>query len=184
MLLYILSVFIKIFHGGIVIALIRHHLIYTYKRSGADAKITARVSFDVSFEIARCMKPFSQGEFVKNCFRSLADALFPEKKPIVEKISLSRNTVARRIEDISQSIEQGLAEKCTHFDFSSRIPGPALDESTDVKDTAQLAIYVRRVTEQFDITEELLSLNQMKGTATGEDILRKMKSSMERFCLT
>ena len=125
-----------------------------FKRSGADAKITTRVSFDVSFEIARCMEPFSEGEFVKNCFRSLADALFPEKKPIVEKISLSRDTVARRIDDISQSIKQSLAEKCTHFESYSL----ALDESTDVKGTAQLAIYVRGVTEQFNITKELLSV--------------------------
>ena len=41
---------------------------------------------------------------------------------------------------------------------------------TDIDDTAQLLIFVRGISENLEITEELLSLELMKDTTTGEDI--------------
>ena len=45
----------------------------------------------------------------------------------------------------------------------------ALDESTDIQDTAQLLIYLRGIDENFEITEKLLSMESLKDTATGKD---------------
>ncbi len=42
----------------------------------------------------------------------------------------------------------------------------ALDESTDQTDTAQLAIFIRGINDQFEVMEELLSFCQMHGRTT------------------
>ncbi|GBP10233.1 General transcription factor II-I repeat domain-containing protein 2 [Eumeta japonica] len=46
----------------------------------------------------------------------------------------------------------------------------ALDEGTDLSDTAQLALFTRGVNKEFTVTEELLVLQTLKGTTAGEDI--------------
>ncbi|GBP48374.1 General transcription factor II-I repeat domain-containing protein 2B [Eumeta japonica] len=51
----------------------------------------------------------------------------------------------------------------------------ALDKSIDLSDTAQLAIFIRGVDKEFTVTEQLLALQALKGTSTGEDILMKLK---------
>ncbi len=59
-----------------------------------------------------------------------------------------------------------LQEKVKEFDFFAL----ALDESNDVHDTAQLLIFVRGVSSNF----ELADLQSLKGTTTGEDIFGKV----------
>ncbi|GBP17294.1 General transcription factor II-I repeat domain-containing protein 2 [Eumeta japonica] len=57
----------------------------------------------------------------------------------------------------------------------------ALDESTDVSDTAQLAIFIRDVDEEFTVTEELFALQPLKETTTGEDIFNKVQKNKIRL---
>jgi hypothetical protein len=45
-----------------------------------------------------------------------------------------------------------------------------LDESTDIEDKPQLAIFVRFVTNDLDVKEELLNLIALKDTTRGSDI--------------
>ena len=52
-----------------------------------------------------------------------------------------------------------------------------MDESTDIDDTAQLLIFVRGISENFEITEELLSMESMKYTTTGEDIFECVENT-------
>ncbi|XP_076059111.1 general transcription factor II-I repeat domain-containing protein 2-like [Oratosquilla oratoria] len=46
----------------------------------------------------------------------------------------------------------------------------ALDESTDTKNTAQLAVFIRGVIADLQVCEEFLQLVPLRGTTTGEDI--------------
>ena len=50
----------------------------------------------------------------------------------------------------------------------------AIDESTDLTDTAQLAVFVHGVSSNFDIFEDFVELVPMKGTKTRADILKEL----------
>ena len=52
------------------------------------------------------------------------------------------------------------------------------DESTDIGDTAQLLVFVRAISENFEITEELLSMESMKGTTTRKDIYQYVENAI------
>jgi hypothetical protein len=138
-----------------------------------------KASFLVSEKIATHSKTFNEGEFLKECLLDVASLICPEKKKDFESICLSRRTVVRRIEMMADDVEKSLKENITRFEAFSI----ALDESTDASDTAQLAIFIRGVDSDFTITEELLDLQHLKGTTTGEIIFEAVNTVFERFGL-
>ncbi|GBP19876.1 General transcription factor II-I repeat domain-containing protein 2A [Eumeta japonica] len=87
------------------------------------------------------------------------------------------------------SVEYARVNKSREIGFSSDagkasepFGGCSLDESTDLSDTAQLAIFIRGVDKEFTVTEKLLALQPLKGTTTGEDIFNEVqKSRIETF---
>jgi hypothetical protein len=59
----------------------------------------------------------------------------------------------------------------------------AMDESTDVADTAQLAIFIRGVDINVNITEELAALCSMKGPIMGAGLYEQVMRVIEKFNL-
>jgi hypothetical protein len=45
-----------------------------------------------------------------------------------------------------------------------------LDESTEIRGTAQLLVFIRMVSEDLSVKEELLGVSSLKGRATGQEI--------------
>ncbi|KAK7896643.1 hypothetical protein WMY93_021968 [Mugilogobius chulae] len=103
----------------------------------------------------------------------------PEKVQDFNNVSLSRNTVVRRIEDLSANLKLQLRDKACAFEFYSI----ACDESTDATDTAQLLIFLRGVDDNFVCTEELLNMMSLKGTTTGKDIFEAVSEAIEKIGL-
>ncbi|XP_075907338.1 general transcription factor II-I repeat domain-containing protein 2B-like [Nelusetta ayraudi] len=97
---------------------------------------------------------------------------------ILEETMLMLRTVTRRIEDIAGNLELQLDREVASFDFFSL----ALDESCDIRDTAQLLIFVRGITD-FKITEELAVMRSMKGTTTGSDLFMEVNACMDTLGL-
>ncbi|KAL0148361.1 hypothetical protein M9458_056341 [Cirrhinus mrigala] len=126
--------------------------------------------------IAKAGKPFTEGQFMKDCMLKVADILCPEKKNMFNNLSLSANTVAERITELSSDIYDQLRGKAGVFTAYS----VALDESTDKTDNAQLAIFVRGINEKFEVTEELLSLCPMRCRTTAKDIFQQLADAIER----
>ena len=94
-------------------------------------------------------KPFTDGEFIKQCLTIFTEYACPEKKHLLEQTSLSRFIVSCRINDPSYSIKETLKKRLKLFKAFSL----ALDESTDISDTAKLVIFIRGVTADFDIAK-------------------------------
>ena len=96
----------------------------------------------------------------------------PEKKGAFEQVPLSM----RRIEEFEGNLELQLQREVASWDFFSL----ALDESCDIRDTAQLLIFVRGITD-FKITEELAAMRSMKGTTTGSegDVFTEVNACMD-----
>lgn len=55
-----------------------------------------------------------------------------------------------------------------------------LDESTDIQDTAQLQMFICGVDQSFNVFEELLSVESLKDTTTGQDLFNAVTYCIER----
>ena len=88
-----------------------------------------------------------------------AGLLSPDTKSKYDKTSLSCRTVTRRVEQIDEHLASELKGKADSFVFYSL----ALDESKDVKYTAQLLIFIRGINDSFEIAEELSAMESLKG---------------------
>jgi hypothetical protein len=124
-------------------ALLDQQNIFKSRVNGNLAVVQA--SFHVAELVAQEGRPFTDGEFGKRCFMSMTEELFPEKKKYVSDVSLPARTVTRRIDDIGDFTLSFFKNKCQSFtEFSL-----ALDESTDICDTAQLLIFVQGIDAEF-----------------------------------
>lgn len=150
---------------------------FTKKRSECEAN--TRASYEVSRLIAEKMKPFTDGEFVKQCLMTVVDIVCPEKKSLFSSISLSGRTVSRRIEEMSSDVKSCLMNACSELQYFSI----AVDESTDFNDTAQLAVFVRGVTSSFQVFEEFIQLIHLKDTVTGADIFEVVINMISKMNL-
>ena len=79
-----------------------------------------------------------------------------------EKISLSHWTIVRHINELAGDIYDTLKDKVKNFVSWSF----AIDKSIDVKDVAQLAVFLKGVDKELNETKELLLLQCMKDTTT------------------
>lgn len=132
-----------------------------------DSETATEVSYEISRMIAKRSRPFNDGDFVKECLEIAAKKMCPEAAKKFEKIQLNRMTIQRRIMSLSGNIAEQLIEKTKIIEFFSL----ALDESTDISSTAQLLIFIRGVTQDFEVLEELLGMCSLKGQTKGVDIL-------------
>ncbi|XP_033226009.1 uncharacterized protein LOC117178690 [Belonocnema kinseyi] len=90
-------------------------------------------SFDISFQIAKAMKPFTDGDFIKNIIIQAASRWFPDEDNrrdfvnIVQNTHLYPATVTRRVNAMADNVHEQLnidLKKCVCFSLQ-------LDESTD-----------------------------------------------------
>ena len=111
---------------------------FMFQKMHTNNEKTVRCSVLIAQIIAQTMKSFSEGDFVKNCLTDVAEEMCPKMVQEFEKISLSCWLIARRIDELAGDICDTLKDKVKNFVSWSF----AINESTDVKDTAQLAILI------------------------------------------
>ena len=107
------------------------------------------VSFAINNIIAKRMKPFTDGEYIKECLNEFADQCCPDKK------TTNTASLPERYDSSASSGINFNKYSCTTIRkyklFSFCIL--ALDGSNDICDVEQLAVWIRGVDENFNITE-------------------------------
>ncbi len=148
-----------------------------FTRPHSDRENVIHASFVVSELIAKKLRPHSEGQFVKECLFAAVELLASDKVKLFQSSSLSRRTVAERNTDMAQDIETTLNDTAKKFQFFSL----ACDETTAITNTAQLVIFVRGISFEFETTEELLSMQAMHGTTKGEYLFEQVVLAMNKF---
>ena len=120
----------------------------------------------VAEKVARFSRPFTDGEFARVCIQDVANVMVPKQAHLFEKISLSRTTIARRIEETGENIYEQLQSKADIFEYFSL----AFDESCDMSDTAQLSVFIRAVAKDRSVHEDHVGLIPLHFTIRGVDI--------------
>ena len=150
-----------------------------FQKMHTDNEKTVRCSFLFEQIIAQIIQLYSEGDFVKKCFTDVAEEMCPKMVQEFVKISLSHWMIARRINELAGDICDTLKDKAKNFVSWSF----AIDESTNVKDAAQLAIFIKGVDKELNETEELLSLQCMKDTISGANIFSEVLNAFDKFGL-
>ncbi|XP_075217880.1 general transcription factor II-I repeat domain-containing protein 2-like [Lycorma delicatula] len=117
---------------------------------------------------------------IKECLESVVEILCPDKKMDFSKLILSRQTITSRVDDIEKHVEDNLKSRAFELIFYAQ----ALDEITDMADTAQLAIFIRGVDVNFKKTEELAALCPLKDTTKSRDLLEAVIEIESLFVTT
>lgn len=86
---------------------------FTKAKSRSEAAVKA--SFIVAAEVAKSARPFTEGEFVKNCMMKVCDVLCPDQRQAFSNVSLSRNTVADRVRQLATNLQQQLVGRGEDF---------------------------------------------------------------------
>ena len=145
-----------------------------------QANNVAEASFVIAWNIARAKRPYGEGEFIKKNLEDVLKVLDPNNAAlhkVVSQIPISRHTTERRITAINTSLEYNLKndlKNCIAFSL-------ALDESTDITDLPQLAVFIRFVSPDFVVKEELLDLVALQESTRGVDIKNALDSIMKTF---
>ncbi len=150
-----------------------------FTKAKSQSMAAVKASLIVAEEVAKSARPFTEGEFVKHCMIKVCDAVCPEKRQLFLNVSLTRNTVAERVQQLSTNLKQQLLGKGKDFIAFSL----AVDESTDTSDIAQLSIFIRGVDSSLCVTEEFLGLRPMHGTTTGKDLYEEVSRCVNEMGL-
>ncbi len=94
-----------------------------------------------------------------------------------ETVSLSHQTVSRRVNEMSDHVSgmlRNIIQNCKYYSL-------ALDESNDISDNSQLIIFIRTIDKDFNIHEELLQIKPLITGTRGVDIFEALKKIISDF---
>lgn len=134
-------------------------------------------SYKVSLRIAQELKPHTIGEtLILPAAKDLVSTIIGDKEgKQLDVVSLSDNTVSRRISNMALNVKDILLKKVN----SSKYFAIQVDETTDVANLAQLLCYVR-YEEKYSVGEDMLFCETLSAHTTGEDIFYKVNEFVLR----
>ncbi|GFX70422.1 SCAN domain-containing protein 3 [Trichonephila clavipes] len=134
--------------------------------------------------VAKRGKPYTVGEYIKNCFINASEELFQDfknKADILKRIKelpLSAKTMKDRTIKMCSNIT---TQHIKDLQLVSAL-SIAVDESCDINDTAEVSLFVRFVSPSGP-KEELLGLLPLKDQTRGEDIANAVIECMDKHII-
>lgn len=150
-----------------------------FTRPCCDRDNLIQMCYVVSKLITKKLRPHIDGESVKERMVAAAGLLAPDKVKLFRVLVCLREQSQIRLLT-ARDTEKTLKDSVGEFQFFSL----ACDETTDITNTAQLAVFIRGITAEFDMREELLSLKVSRGTIKERICLRDLFLSMKKLELT
>ena len=125
-----------------------------FQKQNTESEKNTQASYEVAKLIAKNMKPFTDGDFVKDCLMAVVEVICPEKKKLFSNVSLSATTVTRRIEEMSEDVKTRQQDCLKNLQYFSI----AIDESTDTtdvkNDTSNLCQGFNKLKSRTTVTNE------------------------------
>ena len=137
-----------------------------FKKPIEESESAITASYVVAEKVARFSRPFIDGEFARECIQDVAKLMFPMQAHLFEKVSLSRSTIARIIEEIGKNISEPLQSIADTFKYFSL----GFDESCDLSNTAKLSVFIRAVAKDLSIHEDLVGIISLHDPTRDVDI--------------
>ena len=142
-----------------------------------STNIRCKASYRVAYHLGVAGKSYSDGELVKRCLIDVVECIHSGKEAYHSSIALSRVTMQRRQDDIAQELKLSLQAKINKKESLFSL---TVDESTHIKDSAQLLIFVRCLCSSFELCEDFLSMETLATRTGGEDIFIAVKNACIR----
>lgn len=147
--------------------------------TGDFRKETAKIveaSYELALLIAKAKKAHTIGEIlVKPCMLTAAKIVLGDScEQKLSKVSLSDNTVKRRIDDLADNIKSQVITKVK----ASPLFSIQCDETTDLAQCCQLIVYCRFV-DSGSLKEEMLFSKALKTTSKACDIMSAINEFFE-----
>ena len=148
------------------------------KFAKCDVTAKLKAAYEVSLTLAKHGKAFWDREVIKECAIKMA-LIFGDKEQAkkFEKVSLSHQTVARSVKDLSENVTIKLksnVQNCKYFSL-------AVDEIIDISGISQILVFIRTVDENCTIYEELPGTSSLYGSTKGMDIYNSLVSVVEAY---
>uniref|UniRef100_UPI00358F567B protein FAM200C-like n=1 Tax=Myxine glutinosa TaxID=7769 RepID=UPI00358F567B len=142
-----------------------------------EEKPALQSSYEVAYRIAKCKKPHTIAEdLIKPCTEKMVELMIgPEAKKKIQQVSLSNDTIRRRIDDMAADV---CRQVCSEIKQSTLQASLQLDESTDTALESQLIAFAR-YERKGKMKEEFLFCNTLPTTTTAADIKAIVDSFFE-----
>lgn len=124
------------------------HCLYLLEATIGATDNIVRCSYKIALQVAKLGRPYTEGEFVKDCLLLTAEQLCTERADDFWAISLFGATIARRIQEMAMDVMDQLCDVGKNFICFSL----ALGEAMDVTSTSHVAIFIREVNVNLIIT--------------------------------
>ena len=142
-------------------------------------KGVVKASYEVALLVAKSMKALAIGESLAMPAAKILvkNVIGVEAAAKLETVSLSNNTVKNRIEEMPVDIADQVISsvKGPKYEFSMQ-----LDESTDITNNAQLLVYTRYTTQNYDAETKLLMSKELSSTTIGKDVFEVLCNFFEQ----
>ena len=84
---------------------------FMFTKVSQESEAAVHASYVLSELIAKHSKPFTEGDFIKECLIKAAEIVCPGSVKAFQVISLTRNTVAERVTDLAGNLSDQIKAK-------------------------------------------------------------------------